>query len=213
MSKLETPMTRWYWQQVGGTLIEEFCAVSRSGSCGARLLDGVIVKGGEFRIARKSEVSLEGQDIIVVQAKASRLGMCLMGQAFFSAQLMQRFGPRSVESVGWTLKGVGSCEDVVSQAETGAATVNVAELAALPPGRFFAALHNDDSVASHTERWSGGSVTIFIPTDAAWSWYRAGAAGIRSRVACLPEPSHYPPHRHLVDAQFPGDFMLRAAVP
>jgi hypothetical protein len=34
MSKLETPMTRWYWHQVGGTLIEEFCAVRRSGSCG-----------------------------------------------------------------------------------------------------------------------------------------------------------------------------------
>ena len=99
MSKLETPMTRWYWQQVGGTLIEEFCAVSRSSSCGARLLDGVIIKGGEMRIARQSEVSVEGQEVIVVQTKAERLGMYLMGQAFFSAQLMQRFRPRSVESV------------------------------------------------------------------------------------------------------------------
>lgn len=99
MSKLETPMTRWYWQQVGGTLIEEFCAVTRSSSCGTRLLDGVVVKGGELRIARQSEVSVEGQDVIVVQTKAERLGMYLMGQAFFSAQLMQRFRTRSVESV------------------------------------------------------------------------------------------------------------------
>jgi len=99
MSKLETPMTRWYWQQVGGTLIEEFCAVSRSPGCAARTLDGVIIKNGEFRIARKSEISIEGQDIIVIQSKAQRLGMYLMGQAFFSAQLMQRFKPRSVESI------------------------------------------------------------------------------------------------------------------
>ena len=99
MSKLETPMTRWYWKQVGGTLIEEFRAVDRSRSCGARLLDGVILKEGEFRLARQSEASVEGQDIIVVQTDAGRLGMYVMGQAFFSAQLMQRFKPRSVVSV------------------------------------------------------------------------------------------------------------------
>jgi hypothetical protein len=33
MSKHETPMTRWYWQQVGGTLIEEFVAAQGS-ACG-----------------------------------------------------------------------------------------------------------------------------------------------------------------------------------
>ena len=104
MSKHETPMTRWYWQQVGGTLIEEFCAVRGSRSCGIRLLDGVIVKDGPFVIARQSDVSLKGQDIIVVQAKASRLGMYLMGQAFFSAQLMRAFEPRSVESVALVLR-------------------------------------------------------------------------------------------------------------
>lgn len=104
MSKLETPMTRWFWQQVGGTLIEEFCAVPRSISCSVRLLDGVIIKGGDFRIAHQAEVSVEGRDIIVVQAKFRRLGMYLMGQAFFSAQLMQRFHPRSVESVALVTK-------------------------------------------------------------------------------------------------------------
>ena len=92
-------MTRWYWQQVGGTLIEEFMAVRRSKDCGRRLLDGVIVKDGEHRIARQEEVTLEDRDAIVVQTKAERLGMPLMGQAFFSAQLIRAFGPRSVVSV------------------------------------------------------------------------------------------------------------------
>src|SRR5262245_48050154 len=96
ISKLETPMTRWYWHQVGGTLIEEFVAVKETTTCGRRVLDGVIIRDGECRIARQSEVSLERKDIIVIQTKAGRLGMYLMGQAFFSAQLLQRYHPRSV---------------------------------------------------------------------------------------------------------------------
>jgi arginine deiminase len=99
MSKHETPMTRWYWQQVRGTLIEEFIAVEHSETRGRRLLDGVIVQGTEFRIARQSDVSIEGKDIIVIQTKASRLGMYLMGQTLFSAELMKRFNPRSIKSV------------------------------------------------------------------------------------------------------------------
>ena len=39
MSKRETPMTRWYWRQVGGTLCEEFLAVPGSKTAGQRLLD------------------------------------------------------------------------------------------------------------------------------------------------------------------------------
>lgn len=92
-------MTRWYWQQVGGTLIEEFIAVKGTSDCGVRVLDGVIIKDGDLRIAKQSEVSLEGKDVIVVQTKANRLGMSLMGQAFFSAQLIKRFNPRTVISV------------------------------------------------------------------------------------------------------------------
>src|SRR4051812_41498421 len=100
MSKRETPMTRWFWRtKVGGTLIEEFCAVRRTPACGQRVLDAVIIRGGEFRIARQSEASVEGQDVVVVQTKAERLGMYLMGQVFFSAQFMKPFLPRSVESV------------------------------------------------------------------------------------------------------------------
>ena len=97
-------MTRWYWQQVGGTLIEEFCAVRRGQDCSNRLIDGIIIKGGERRIANGSEVDLAGKDIVVLQAKAKRLGMYLMGQAFFSAELLKRFNPRSIESVAIVTK-------------------------------------------------------------------------------------------------------------
>jgi len=99
MSKLETPMTRWYWQQVGGTLIEEFPVVEKTATCGRRLLDAVIILGEETRIAHWSEVTIEGKDVVVVQTKASRLGMYLMGQAIFSAKLIERFKPRSVLSI------------------------------------------------------------------------------------------------------------------
>ena len=99
MSKHETPMNRWYWQQVGGTLIEEFPAVTRSRTCGARRLDGVIVHDGERRLAQASDVKIKDKDTIVVQTKSSRLGMSLMGQTLFSAQLMLPFEPRSIKSV------------------------------------------------------------------------------------------------------------------
>ena len=91
MSKHETPMTRWYWEQVGGTLVEEFCAVRRSQTCERRAIDGVIIKGGPKRRVPQSNVDLEGKDIIVVQTKPYRLDMYLMGQVFLSALLVLRF--------------------------------------------------------------------------------------------------------------------------
>ena len=99
MSKHETPMIRSYWRKTRGTLIEEFPAVKASPTCGPRRLDAVILRKGEFRIAHWNEVSIKGKDIIVVQAKANRLGMYLMGQAVFSAALVKRFKPRSVLSI------------------------------------------------------------------------------------------------------------------
>lgn len=99
MSKRETPMIRGFWKTVGGTLVEEFPVVKASPTCGPRRLDAVILPNRDFRIAHWSEVSLEGEDVIVVQAKAKRLGMHLMGQALFSAELVKRFKPASVRSV------------------------------------------------------------------------------------------------------------------
>lgn len=99
MSKHETPLTRRYWKSVGGTLIEEFWAVPRGSDHGPRILDGVIVLDGPHKIAKKGEVDIRDKNIIVVQTKASRLGMYLMGQAVFSKELMKRYKPRSIKSV------------------------------------------------------------------------------------------------------------------
>lgn len=107
MSKHETPMTLWYWSQVGGTLIEEFLAVRRGPERGERLLDGLIVHDGETRRVRGREFDIEeirGRDVTIVQAKAKRLGMYLMGQALFSRSLLEPFGPRSVTSVALCAK-------------------------------------------------------------------------------------------------------------
>jgi hypothetical protein len=99
MSKLETPMIRRYWAEIGGTLIEEYQVVRRGPSCGYRRLDAVIIPEGERKIAHWRDVSLEGKDIIIVQAKAKRLGMPLMGQTLFSAELAKRLRPASIKSV------------------------------------------------------------------------------------------------------------------
>jgi hypothetical protein len=99
MSKRETPMTHWYWKQVGGTLIEEFRAVERTSENKGRRIDAIIVPNGEHRIAKSREIDLTDQDIIVVQTKDSRLSMFLMGQAFFSAHLLKKFKPRTIHAV------------------------------------------------------------------------------------------------------------------
>ena len=94
-----------YWRQIGGTLVTEFLAVHRSPTCGPRSIDAVILPNGEPRRTHWSAVSLADQDVIVVQAKANRLGMYLMGQALFSAELVRRFNPRSVRSVALCYSG------------------------------------------------------------------------------------------------------------
>jgi hypothetical protein len=101
MSKHEKPMILRYWEQVGGTLLLEYHVVPRSPGVGRRLLDAVIIVGGEHRVASSGEkISLDGHDLIIVQAKASRVGMYLLGQAFFSRELVRaRFKPRSVRTV------------------------------------------------------------------------------------------------------------------
>ena len=100
MSKLEKPMIRWYWEQVGGTLCEEFHAVPRSTRHARRLIDAVILPDGQRTAVHWRDLDLNGRDVVVVQAKANRLGMYLMGQALFSARLLeQRFSPKSVRSV------------------------------------------------------------------------------------------------------------------
>ncbi|MEK6707396.1 MAG: hypothetical protein AABY81_01110 [Pseudomonadota bacterium] len=100
MSRRETQMTIWYWEQIGGILIEEFLVVPRAEGQGHRLLDGLIILGEKKqRMPVGTRESIEGKDVVVVQTKNTRLGMYLMGQTLFSAQLIRRLGPRSVQSV------------------------------------------------------------------------------------------------------------------
>ena len=101
MSQLETPMTRRYWERVGGTLVEEYLVVPPGRGFGMRMVDAVIIVGGDQRIASRAEsISLRGHDLIVVQTKAHRLGMSLLGQALFSRLLIEdRFAPRSIRAV------------------------------------------------------------------------------------------------------------------
>ena len=102
MSKLETPMVLKYWQQIGGTLIEEFPMVRASATCGPRYADAVIVPRGEERRITGSDraaILLEGQEVIVVQAKGKPFGYVPDGPDPLLAGLIRRFNPASVRSV------------------------------------------------------------------------------------------------------------------
>ena len=92
-------MTRWYWEQVGGLLIEEYTLVRRSPTNASRYVDGLIVLGGPTEISTQRDFDVAGRDVIAVQAKAKRLGMLLMGQCLFSRDLVRAMGPNSVRSV------------------------------------------------------------------------------------------------------------------
>ena len=108
MSKHETPMTRWYWRTVNkrqGLLIEEFPAVKRDGTMGKnkRHIDGVIVLGekADRRGPRKGDRELvKGKRVIVIQSKARRLGMGLIGQVVVSRELLKDLKAKVVKSVG-----------------------------------------------------------------------------------------------------------------
>jgi len=115
MSKLETPLTRRYWEETGGSLIEEFLAVPGSTDRGKRLLDGVIIPGEAFERKSARAVDLEGKNIIVVPTKVGRLGMYFLGQALFSARLMERFRPVSIRSVAICTKGDAVLEPLAKE--------------------------------------------------------------------------------------------------
>jgi hypothetical protein len=110
MSKHETPLTLRYWSEVGGTLVEEFLVVPASGTCAKRLLDGLILPNGPNERVSSNEVEIAGQDVIVVQTKAKRLGMYLLGQAVFSAELIKRHNPKSVRTVAICTEGDSALE-------------------------------------------------------------------------------------------------------
>ena len=86
-------------------MVEEFLVVPASGTCAKRLLDGLILPNGPRERVTSNEVEIAGQDVIVVQTKAKRLGMYLLGQAVFSAELIKRHNPKSVRTVAICTEG------------------------------------------------------------------------------------------------------------
>lgn len=103
MSKNETPMTRWFWQEVlkRGTLIEEYVAVEEAadGSNAPRYMDGLVILDGPFEISNDVRRDIADKDVVVIQSKNKRLGMYLMGQTLFSRDLILAKGAKSVRSV------------------------------------------------------------------------------------------------------------------
>ena len=99
MSQKETWRTRKYWSEVGGLLIEEFPAVSGTKTTGRRTIDGVIVLNEEKGIHPGSFYDIQSKDVIIVQTKSGRLGMYLLGQAYFSRFLLEKYKPKSISCV------------------------------------------------------------------------------------------------------------------
>lgn len=99
MNNHETWRTRAYWKTIGGLLIEEFIVVKRSSNQGVRLIDGVIILNEKKAIHKTNYFGIAGHDLICVQTKRGRLGMHVMGQAFFSRELLKKHKPNSIKSV------------------------------------------------------------------------------------------------------------------
>ena len=115
MSKRETPLTRRYWKEIGGTLIEEFPVVRRAADRGHCLIDGVVILGGPRVIAKPADIQIAGRDIVVIQTKASRLAMYLLGQTLFPHHLMEPFAPKSVRSVAVCTRGDATLEPLAAR--------------------------------------------------------------------------------------------------
>ncbi len=99
MSKHETWRTIEYWEKEDGLLIEEFVITTKSSDRGLRVIDGLIIMG-EKKERRKSIIfNIKGRDIICIQTKKGRLGMSVMGQAFFSRELLKKNKPNSIRTV------------------------------------------------------------------------------------------------------------------
>lgn len=100
-------MTRWYWRVINqgkGLLIREFPAVEggQGRAEGKRYIDGVIICGqqsGDRKGTVADRKKVKGKKVIVIQSKAKRLGMYLMGQTLFSRDLILAKGAKSVRSV------------------------------------------------------------------------------------------------------------------
>jgi hypothetical protein len=100
-------MTEWYWRTLNegkGLLIREFPAVEggKGRAEGKRHIDGVIIcgkKNGNRKGRKGDQTKVKGKKVIVIQSKAKRLGMYLIGQTIVSRELMKALGAKVVLSV------------------------------------------------------------------------------------------------------------------
>ncbi len=95
----QRPLTRKYWKPIGGTLIEEYCAVKGEAGSAPRYIDGIIILSGPKKIIQGGSPTVKGKNIIVIQTETGRVGMYLLGQALFSRELMKRFKPKSIRTI------------------------------------------------------------------------------------------------------------------
>jgi len=100
MSKNETTMTRACWRKIGGALCEEYPLVKNGKANGWRKVDGLIVLGEPTKRAPcAAYADLRGRDVVLLQTKANRLGMYVMGQALFSRELALQLGVKSARTI------------------------------------------------------------------------------------------------------------------
>ncbi len=107
MSKHETWRTIKYWETIEGLLIEEYLVIpaSKDKTVGKRLIDGIIVLGEVKSIQKGGSFDFKGRDVVAIQTKSTRLGMYLMGQAYFTREILKRFNPKSIMTVAICGKG------------------------------------------------------------------------------------------------------------
>ena len=98
MSRHESWRTIKYWETIGGLLIEEYLAIpaSKDKTVGKRLIDGIIVLGEGKSSQKGGSFDYKGREVIAIQTKSTRLGMYLMGQAYFTREILKRFNPKSI---------------------------------------------------------------------------------------------------------------------
>lgn len=77
----------------------EFPVVPRGSSHGLRRLEGLIIRDAQRERVYGERLEISGRDVIVVQAKARRLGMPLVGQTLFPLDLVRALSPASATSV------------------------------------------------------------------------------------------------------------------
>jgi len=83
---------------------------SKEKTVGQRLVDGIIVLGEKTSKQKGGSFDIKDRDVIAIQTKSTRLGMYLMGQAYFTREILKRFNPNSIKTVAICGKGDAEME-------------------------------------------------------------------------------------------------------